>query len=377
MRFKRAVSLALISVFVLLLFNPIDANASISSLEQQIRENNQKKQELEKQKKELKNEKNETLKEIRSLDIEIDGLNLEVEGLQLEIDDLSKKIEDNGASVIQLGKEIDANNIILEKRLRATYKQGGTGYLELILKSDSLSEALTRIDMIQLILKDDVELLKSIEVQKSNVTALKLQQEEERKEIETIKQNLLTKRNEISSAQNKKESYMVSLESNIKEMEAQEARLEQVNAKFEKQIQKLQLEMEYAGGEMSWPVPGHYRITSPFGGRRHPLYGYWSFHRGIDIACYYKTNVVAANSGVVMVAGWHYSYGNYVIIDHGGKISTVYGHNTKLLVKAGQKVTKGQVIALSGSTGESTGPHVHFEVRKNGAVVDPMPYVKK
>jgi len=378
MNLKRSISLILVVVLVLLAFRPVDVSASsISDLQQQMKENNKKIEELKAERKRLANEKASTSNEIAKLDLELASLNAEADGLQLEINDLNVKIEANGVAIEKLGVEIDENNLILEQRLRTSYKRGDVGYIEIILNSENLIDALTRMDMIQLIVREDVNLLKDIQEQKTNLEELKVQQEKEKAEVVAAKGKLIEKKKQVEASQNSKEVYMAELQNNMKEMQALEERMLKANTEVEKKIQQLQLESEYTGGIMMWPLPANQkRITSYFGKRIHPLYGYWTNHRGIDIACPYNTEVYAANSGVVIVAEKHWSYGNYVIIDHGGKIATVYGHNTKLLVSVGQNVNKGDVIALSGSTGESTGPHLHFEVRKNGVVVDPIPYVK-
>lgn len=376
---KKSISLILVVILFLLAFKPTDVSAnSISDLQQQIKDNNKKIQEIKSEINKLNGEKKSTANEIAKLDLELESLNTEAEGLQLEINDLNAKIEANSVAIEQLGVKIDENNTVLEQRLRASYKRGDVGYIEIILNSENLIDALTRLDMIQLIVKEDVNLLKEIQEQKTNLEQLKAQQESKKEEVAAAKLKLEKKKEQVVVSQNQKEVYMAELQKDMKEMQAQEERLNKANNDFEKKIQQLQLDSEYAGGKMLWPLPTNCtRITSNFGKRIHPLYGYWTNHRGVDIACPYNTEVYAANSGVVIVSEWHYSYGYYVIIDHGGKISTVYGHNTKLLVKAGQKVNRGDVIALSGSTGESTGPHLHFEVRYNGVVTDPLVYLPK
>lgn len=130
----------------------------------------------------------------------------------------------------------------------------------------------------------------------------------------------------------------------------------------------------YVGGEFTWPCPASRYISSSFGNRLHPTLNVWKFHTGIDIGCSAGKNIVAAASGKVIMSQWYGGYGNCVMIDHGGGIVTLYGHASKLLVSKGQVVKQGQVIALVGSTGRSTGPHLHFEVRKNGQYIDPMSY---
>ena len=173
-----------------------------------------------------------------------------------------------------------------------------------------------------------------------------------------------------------KESYMVSLQDNIDEIIRQEAAMEKQSKKIESDILAAQRAVEYAGGELLYPLPGHYRITSPYGGRIHPITGVWSNHGGTDIAAPNGTNILSSNDGVVIFAGYHYSYGNYIIVDHGGGIATLYAHCSRLLAYEGQAVSKGDPIALVGSTGESTGNHLHYEVRVNGVRKNPMDYLK-
>ena len=127
---------------------------------------------------------------------------------------------------------------------------------------------------------------------------------------------------------------------------------------------------------MEWPVPGYHKVTSPYGNRYHPVLKKNKFHSGVDLRAPMGTPIVAANDGKVLSAGYNSGYGNRIYIDHGGGIVTVYAHNSKLLVKAGDKVKRGQTIAKAGSTGRSTGPHLHFEVRKNGKTTNPMNWIK-
>ncbi len=132
--------------------------------------------------------------------------------------------------------------------------------------------------------------------------------------------------------------------------------------------------VSYDGGQFMWPVPSTRYITSPYGYRIHPVYNYKKFHSGIDIGASYGVDIVAAADGTVTLATTNGGYGKCVIINHGSGITTLYAHNSQLLVSNGQSVTRGQVVAKAGSTGVSTGPHLHFEVRVNGSTTDPMPY---
>ena len=154
-------------------------------------------------------------------------------------------------------------------------------------------------------------------------------------------------------------------------LEAQEDELKEEADRLVSEIKKLQGDQAYAGGTFCWPSESSTRVTSEFGMRIHPILKVNKMHTGIDIGAAAGTNVLAANSGTVIKAGWNNSYGNVIMIDHGGGIVTLYAHNSKLLVSTGDVVSRGQVIALVGSTGNSTGPHIHFEVRVNGEYQNP------
>ena len=135
------------------------------------------------------------------------------------------------------------------------------------------------------------------------------------------------------------------------------------------------IDTEYIGGELAWPVPGYTRITSEYGMRVHPITGQYKLHTGVDISAPMGANFIAANDGIVVKAEYNTAYGRMVIIDHGGGISTLYAHGSEILVEVGQTVKRGDSILKVGSSGYSTGPHAHFEVRINGVVTDPMPYI--
>ena len=133
----------------------------------------------------------------------------------------------------------------------------------------------------------------------------------------------------------------------------------------------------YVGGIFLWPTPGYYTITSPFGMRLHPILKTYRVHTGMDIGAPMGTYILAANSGVVSKATYSVSYGNLVMINHGNGISTAYAHGSEILVEEGQEVKRGDIIMKVGSTGWSTGPHLHFEIIVNGTKIDPYPYVTK
>lgn len=319
-------------------------------------------------------EKNSVEYEINQLDSEILKLAAEELKLELELENIEQNIQNKEFEIEEINSQIDLSNDLLEQRLRSMYKNGAVGYLEVLFNSNDIGDFLTRIDMIQRIVNNDVSILEELEQQHTTLEITQMELENEKNNYYSSMQAVKSKKNDIEVASRAKEKYMNSLVGSIEELKEQEKRLLEASNEIEKKIKLAQLEVKYAGGEMTWPSPGYYTITSSYGMRPHPLYGYWSMHTGVDLRVPMKQKIVAMNSGQVSYAGWYGAYGNIVIIDHGGGISTLYAHNTSVVVSEGQKVTKGQLVAYSGTTGMSTGPHLHFEVRINGKHTNPMTY---
>ncbi|MDD4089280.1 MAG: peptidoglycan DD-metalloendopeptidase family protein [Tissierellia bacterium] len=372
---RKCVVVILLIVTIISIF-PTSAGGSIADLRYKQQQIENQIKDIRKKADALKGEKKSIESEIQILDSELRALTLETEKQEVQKQELNMRIAESEQKIVELTDEIVKNNELLEERLRAMYMNGTGGYLEIILNAENLIDALTRMDMIQLIVKSDVELLKTINEQKTEVEELKVAQEIRRHELTAVINDLNAKQDEVIIASRSKENYMASLQNNIEEIQRQEAAMEEQSKQIEKDILAAQRAVEYAGGELMWPLPGYYRVTSPYGGRSHPITGVWSNHGGTDIWAPYGTDILSSNDGVVIFAGYHYSYGNYVIVDHGGGIATLYAHCSKLLAWEGQAVSKGDPVAKIGSTGESTGNHLHYEVRLNGVRKNPMEYLK-
>ncbi len=324
--------------------------------------------------KQTQSEKNSVEYEINQLDSEILKLAAEELKLELELANIEQNIQTKEAEIEEIKTQIALSNELLEQRLRSMYKNGAVGYLEVLFNSNDIGDFLTRIDMIQRIVNNDVNILEELEQKHTTLEIAQMELQNEKNNYHSSMQAVKSKKNDIEIASRAKETYMNSLVGSIEELKEQEKKLLDASNEIEKKIKQAQLEMKYAGGEMTWPSPGYFTITSPYGMRPHPLYGYWSMHTGVDLRIPMKQKIVAMNSGQVSYAGWYGAYGNIVLIDHGGGISTLYAHNTSVVVSEGQNVTKGQLVAYSGTTGMSTGPHLHFEVRVNGEHKNPMTY---
>lgn len=330
---------------------------------------------LEKQLKAGKTEEKNLASKISNLDKLIASAEREISDLEGGISATNKKVSAAKADLKAMQANIDKQNQEMSDRIRAMYKNGDVGMIEILLGSESITDFMTNLDMAQKIFDNDVEVLEKLEEQHQILDSY-------RKELEALQQKLLAQKAEKASKQDQLEGSRGSVAdlkaevaSNNKTLEAQvDALNEEANA-LTAEILRLQGGGAYIGGDMSWPAPASTRITSTFGYRIHPILKVRKLHTGIDIGIGSGNNVVAVNAGTVIKAAWNNSYGNMVMVDHGGGIVTLYAHNSKLKVKTGDIVTRGQVIAISGSTGMSTGPHLHFEVRVNGEYKNPMNYL--
>jgi len=314
--------------------------------------------------------------QIKTIENKIYKAQQRINSLTLNINKTKDQITAALAELTELEAEIGAQNDNLNARLRSMYKNGNIGILSVLLGSKSMSDFLTNLEMAKRIYASDSNLLEDMQTayevvveRKEELAALKEKLVSQQTEETTAKAALAA--SEESLAKQKK-----SIESNNKALEEQ---IDSLNAEADKlvaEILALQGDGAYAGGTMCWPSRASTRVTSPFGYRIHPILKKNKLHTGIDIGAKSGTDILAANGGKVIKAAYMANgYGYYIMIDHGGGIVTLYAHSSKLLVSVGEIVTRGQVIAKVGSTGMSTGAHLHFEVRINGQYVDPLGYV--
>ena len=352
--------------------NTLDSlNVQKSDLENQIQ---QKESEIQY----IQEDMSATLLELENLSQEIADKQNEIAEIELQEIELNKYIETTEVELTSLKEKYANQKKALEARLVAMYKFGNASYLDVLLNSKSLSQFLSNYYYLTIITKTDTNLLKSVE--------------EKRDSIQTLANNLETKKNVLMVSRETREKTQIAL-SNMKiikdkrvtELNEQDLALHQEIENYRQQIQSVELEIKklalanvgekYVGGVMAWPVPGYTTITSQYGMRTHPITGVYKLHTGTDISAPIGATFVAANDGIVVKAEYNTAYGNMVMIDHGGGISTLYAHGSEILVSVGQTVFKGTAVLKVGSTGYSTGPHAHFEVRVNGNPVQPLDYI--
>ncbi len=373
---KRKSRFAMIVAILLMLTFAVETSLASAATLSQIRNNIKNKQQ----------ELNESKAKEKSLGDQVNSLEQQINSKQSDIDELEASISEAQAKLETLEEELAAaeekvntQNENLNARLRNMYKNGSVGFIDVLMDSGSFSEFLNNLSLVEKVYTSDQDVLEELQKAYDEIDAKK-------KEIETLQAELSESKATMEEQKSSLEADKASVEKKKSEIAADSAETQRELDKLEADAQALTSSIrnsgssssssKYNGGIMAWPVPSCHTISSGYGGRIHPTTGKYKFHGGLDIPGSYGSAIVAANSGKVIWAGNRGdSYGNYVIIDHGGGVATLYGHSSKVLVRKGQRVSRGQRIANVGSTGRSTGPHCHFEVRINGSRVNPNPYV--
>lgn len=373
---KRIIAL-LLALMISIPFASVSADnpGEIDKLQKEQEKVNQQIKQTQKLMNQVSSEKKSVSRAIEELDQKLNQAEDELSSVEDQLSQLENQIAITTRELERATGEASGQKELLKKRVRVMYENGNAGYMSVILNSTSFSDFISRVDFLKKIVDFDMGLLNRMKDYRDSVDEKRSLLKSELDEKERLKKQIADKKQQVESAKQEREENLKDIISDLKELERQEDKLLAKSKEFEKKIIALQSSSKYIGGKIGWPSPGYYKITSPYGYRNHPILKKKKLHTGIDIAVPSGTSVVAANSGKVIYAGYNGGYGNTVIIDHGGKISTLYAHNSKLLVKVGDQVEKGKAISKSGSTGLSTGPHLHFEVRENGQHVDPMKYL--
>lgn len=319
------------------------------------------------------------LAELSKLESQLALANKELDYIEVQLSVTDSQINKTKAEVQETEEKLASQKAAFDSRLLSMYKASRISYLDMLLSSGSLSELMARMHYLKQIAVQDSSLIDEycatreallakqadLEAYQTKLVGLKASQERKRAEVTS---RSLEREEYLNRVQADKQKYAEALDQMQKEADALNKIIADLQAKGQKpQAHPLQ---------MIWPISGGGWISSEYGSRYHPILGYNKWHSGIDYAANRGTPIKAAEDGTVILAGVNGGYGNCVIIDHGGGVSTLYGHADKLLVKTGQDVIKGQTIALVGSTGLSTGPHLHFEVRVNGETQDPLKWAK-
>lgn len=363
-----SISILTVSVFAT---NVEELNQKKDELNAQITEANGQLQEIQGEMTTTLRQINELNETIRQYESDVQELSQKLENLQLSVDENERKLQ-----VSEQKYNIQKQG--LEERLVAIYEAGEISYLDVLLGSGSMVEFITNYYLVTELAKYDTELLEEMEKEKNNIEIAKKALEGQKEQAKTLKAKKEQMAVVLQNTKTVQSNYMAQLTDKERAMQERIDYYESQTVLVEQEIQNILLaeaNPNYVGGVMAWPAPGYTRITSPYGMRTHPITGVYKLHTGVDIGAPIGANFIAANDGTVVKAEYNPAYGNMVLIDHGGGISTLYAHGSQIMVSVGQAVKRGDVVLKVGQTGYATGPHAHFEVRVNGAYVDPIPYI--
>ncbi len=314
-----------------------------------------------------------------ALQSEIDLTKEEISTVEAYIDRLQEQIDVKTTELAAAEEALEQKEEEFALTVRTTYEQGDSSYLEVLLNSSSFSDLLSRMEIITAIMEDNKKIVAEYTAAKEDIEQKKQELQDTQDSQKEYQENLNYKVDELAASEAEQAALAESLQAYKAESEAEYDRISNEMQDVSNQIAALSAQSAASGGvpysgTFVWPTPSCTTTSSVYGYRVHPIYGTVKFHAGEDIPASYGAEILAAASGTVTTAGWVSGYGNYTVIDHGGGTMTAYGHQSSILVSVGQYVEQGQVIGYVGSTGNSTGPHLHFEVYQNGSTVDPKSF---
>lgn len=393
----------ILSVFLVMLVmsgdhSQAEESARVKKYDQQISEARKKQKGYTREAEELQKEMEEIEKEKDKTFLYIEKLDRKTSSLEESLDDLKERIEKAGGELKTAGSELteaekteEKQYAAMKKRIKYMYENGNQDYLEILFSSRDIGDLLNRAEYVEKISSYDKKIFENYQKTKETISRKKEEIEKKISDLEDMQSEETAKKEALSDLRKKKKrelkSYNEQLETSQEKSDEYARQAAEAEAEVEKLLQEKQTEIDRqnavgsgnSGGDgtLRWPLDVAGRISSGFGKRSRPTAGASTYHKGIDIAVSHGTPIVAAGAGKVVTASYSSSAGNYVMISHGDRLYTVYMHCSRLTVKKGDSVTAGQRIAFVGSTGISTGAHLHFGVSKNGSYVNPLNYVSQ
>ncbi|MCL2341771.1 MAG: peptidoglycan DD-metalloendopeptidase family protein [Firmicutes bacterium] len=369
--------IAIFAIIIISLCSVVSA-ADVSSLQSQRDEIQGNLNEASNELNNIQIELTNNLKKVNDMEDKISAYQNDLDSLNVQLAKINGELETVQSKLSNVQTDFNKQMKIFQNRLVFLYEAGDTNYIDVLLKSKNLSDFVSNYYIISEVSGYDKELLDNIKQDKDDITNIQQVLNDKRQSAKTLKDNAEKTIISINNAKVIRDDYINQL--NVQELavqakiDAYRGSLNTVNSELI-QIANSSINADYVGGTLAWPAPGYYTITCPFGMRLHPILKIYELHTGADIGVPSGSDIIAANDGVVVKSEYNPAYGNIIMIDHGGGISTVYAHGSELIAKVGDTVKRGDVIMKSGSTGWSTGPHLHFEIRINGIVTDPLPYI--
>ncbi|WP_016949861.1 murein hydrolase activator EnvC [Anabaena sp. PCC 7108] len=376
--------------WTLIILSPVTAN-SINNLKQQQQQVQQQRQNIIQEQNRLTNLQIEAQKHLNGVKQNIQITNSYIQESELRLQQANQRLQELETGLAIAERDYENRQVATVARLRYIQRSPTSQGLAVLLQSQNISDFISRRYQLKLVYKADQQILERLANQANLLIQQRTEVEGQKNQIALIREQLLaqkadyqnqaqsqtelvqrlnTDRLALEAAQNQLEKDSQSLEALIQQKVAEQQAREAREAALAKANSKI-----WIRGTGIFAFPSDAPTSSSFGWRIHPILGYRRFHAGLDFAAGYGSTIRAADSGTVIFAGWYGGYGKAIIISHSKGITTLYGHTSELYVSEGQTVQKGQAIAAVGSTGFSTGPHLHFEVRRDGTPVDPANYL--
>lgn len=351
--------------------------AQVDALKTKVAEAGKRKNELKNQLSGLTNDLSALQKQISLLDSQIEAQQDEIDAQEELLTELTQMIADKTIELEESERQQAEQYAQLRSRLRYMVEHGTTSSLSILLSSDSFSDFLNRYEIIRQISLRDENLFEQLKAIRDKVLTEKQELEDTKKEAEDTKLQMEANKAELEAQMEAKRKQMESIQlaqKNVKDAYAAMIETEdELMAQYKKAAAEYAAQSTYVGGTFMWPLPaGNNVVTCKYGMRTHPITGKRKLHTGVDLRAATGTKVYAANKGTVTTSGYSSAWGNYIIISHGGGITTLYAHLSKRSVSKDDKVKQGDIIGYSGNTGYSTAPHLHFEISKNGATYNPL-----
>ncbi len=360
------------------------STGSIDTLRQQQQQMKQQRQSVVNDRDRLTNLQQEAQKHLTGLKQNLQTTDSYIQESESRLQLAAQRLQQLETDLAVAERSYQERQIATVARLRYLQRSPASVGWAVLLQSQNISDFISRRHQLKLVYQADQKILLKLNTQANGINKQKTEVEEQKNEIALIREQLLAQKADYQTQAQSQSELIQRLNSDRLALEAAQNQLERESKNLEVLIQQKVAEAQAktnsrtsfiirGTGVMAYPSDAS--TSSPFGWRMHPVLGYRRFHAGLDFAASYGSTIRAADSGTVIFAGWYGGYGRAVIIDHGNGITTLYGHTSELYVADGQAVERGQAIAAVGSTGLSTGPHLHFEVRRNGTPVDPTNYL--
>ncbi|MCI8482120.1 MAG: peptidoglycan DD-metalloendopeptidase family protein [Clostridia bacterium] len=382
---RRKIVAIIVSIIMIFSINFYTYAASVTDLQNQKKEIENNIKDTKKELEGVKNQKSQTLTQIEELEIQIEDSQDELDKLNAQVKELERSIAQTQKELEEAQQRQENQQRALEERMVAQYKSGTISYWDILLKPESPLQFISNLFMFEKIAKYDNELLESIEQEKQTIQTKKESLDSQKAQVKTAKANAEKENVKLKNAKMQKNNKMAQLSEEEKQLQQKLEQFNQEARKAEEEISKaLASAKDYVGsfsGTLSWPISstsyGYNIITSGYGKRDQPTAGASTNHKALDIGVRYQP-IYAPADGYIVTAKEVSGYGNFIMIKHSNNLYTCYGHLSSYNVSAGQTVSRGQQIAISGNTGVTTGPHLHFEVRLNGtssSKVNPLNYI--